>query len=81
MKIKKWIISGQLEDDSKTTEEVLDNAGDLMDDSCSHEILGENLFLGEDGNYYQVTVEAVINKISKKYAKEIIAESEEGLAS
>ena len=70
--VKKWIKSGELNEDCVTQEDVLSNCGRLLVDSCSHEILGEVLFEGTDGKYYVITTEAMIQEANPEYVKEAL---------
>jgi len=77
--IKRFIRDGHLSKspDVKDTRELLERAGYLLDKSCSHDICGEILFEGSDGNFYCLTVEAVIAEANPEYVKEVMAEEEE----
>lgn len=69
MKITKWIRDGELSTPCGTTEELLERAGNLLDRMESHDMLGDILFVGEDGKTYVVTVEAVISEANPDYVK------------
>ncbi len=77
MKIKKWLRDGNegfaaqgLDD----TDDILCAAGRLLDHACSHDIVGEVLFRGEDGKYYVGTVEFVIAEANPEYVKDVLEE-------
>lgn len=70
MKIIKWIRSGELDSSITTKEELLESCGDLLDASCSSEILGEVVFEADDGKTYVVTVEAVISEANPEYLQD-----------
>lgn len=48
--------------------------GEILDENCTHEILGCPIFKGSDGKYYKIDVEAVISRISEKEAQELSAD-------
>jgi len=75
MKIKKWIRSQELPE-TETTEELIEEAGSALDAACPHDICGETIFVGEDGQVYVGTVEFNLNPIHPDYLKEI--EKEDG---
>lgn len=56
---------------------ILDDCGRLLDSACTHEILGEVLFLATNGKYYTITVEAVIGEASASWRNEILKEDKE----
>jgi hypothetical protein len=62
MKIKKWIRSQELPE-TETTEELIEEAGSALDAACPHDICGETIFVGEDGQVYVGTVEFNLNPI------------------
>jgi hypothetical protein len=80
MKIVKWIRDGNdglsasgLEDD----DDLLDAAGRALDHACSWDIMGEVLFLADDGKHYVGCVEFMISEANPEYVAECIAEEEE----
>ena len=82
MKIKKWLRDGNCglaapENDINSTDDLLDAAGHLLDDACSHDIVGEVLFEGEDGKTYAGTVEFVIAEAAPAYVGAVLPENEE----
>jgi hypothetical protein len=81
MKIKKWIkgdeVIGFGNKLPKNTKALLKYAGVALDDACSHEIVGECLFQGQDGKYYAGTVEFVIQEANPEYVKSALEELEE----
>lgn len=74
IKVKKWILKGEFSGDEKNSGDIIDVAANAMDGAGTHEILGSNLFLGKDGKYYTVTVEAVIGLASKEHVKDTLAD-------
>jgi hypothetical protein len=72
MKIKEWIRTGNLGEEPKTTEELLDLAGEILDDACSWDIVGECVFIGEDGKTYVGTVEFHIGEANPAYVEQIL---------
>src|SRR5262245_14355575 len=53
LKVKRWLRAGELDTEQvKTTADIYWQAIDLMDNACSHDIVGLPLFEGEDANYY-----------------------------
>jgi hypothetical protein len=74
IRVKKWIRTGELNSRNRTQASILDNCGRLLDDACSHEILGEVVFLGTDGKYYVICVEAVIGVANPEYVKDLLSE-------
>lgn len=79
MKIVKWIrdghdgLSSRVEDD----EDLLDAAGRALDKACSWDIMGEILFMADDGKYYVGEVEFVIVEANPEYVEEVLAEEAE----
>ena len=77
MKVKNWIRDGNERFEAQgldDTEDILCAAGRLLDDACSHEIVGEVLFEGEDGEFYTGKVEFVIAEADPEYVKEALDE-------
>ena len=72
LKVKKWIVSGELSGTNRTMDAVIAECGIRLDKSCTSEILGEVLFLATDGKYYTITVEAVIGRANPEWVKEVI---------
>lgn len=78
LRVKKWITTGELQvTGHETQDEILEHCGNLLDHSCSYEILGEVLFQATNGKYYTVTVEAVIARANMAWAKDVIEEHKE----
>lgn len=81
MKIVKWIrdgndgLSSRIDDD----EDLLDAAGRALDKACSWDIMGEVLFLADDGNYYAGCVEFMITPANQVYVDDCLAEDEESM--
>lgn len=77
IRVKKWISSGELNSRNRTQASILDDCGRLLDESCSHEILGEVLFQATNGKHYVITVEAMIQEASTEYVKDMLSRKEE----
>jgi len=79
MKIVKWIrdgndgLSSRVEDD----DDLLDAAGRALDKACSWDIMGEVLFLADDGKYYTGCVEFMISEANPEYVQDCLTEDEE----
>jgi len=70
--VKRVIRSGELNIRPGTKQaELLEQAGANLDGSCSGEILGDVCFQAEDGKYYRMMVEALIEEVDKDYADNI----------
>jgi hypothetical protein len=74
IKVAEFIEKGELSGTEKDSEEILATCADLLDDSCTHEIVGPVLFRDRDGRYYTVTVEAIVSRASKDFIKNTLAE-------
>jgi len=78
MNIKKWIrdghhgVSSHVED----TDELLDAAGRAMDKSYAQDIMGEIIFVGEDGKAYTGSVHFVVNEADPGYLDAVLDEEE-----
>jgi len=77
VKVKRWIKGGELNESNVDQDSILDDCGNLLDKSCSHEILGEVVFEGDDGKFYVITVEAVIAEGNPDYIKSVLEEEDE----
>lgn len=80
MKIKKWFQDGNEGFEAQgldSTEDVLCAAGRLMDDSCTHDIVGPVLFQAKNGKYYTGTVEFVIKEADPEDVKDLLEGLEE----
>ncbi len=73
MKIKQWIAYGELAGTEADTKEVLAFAGNLLDEACVADIVGQPLFLGSDGRYYTVHVAAIIDEADEDFVDERVA--------
>lgn len=63
-KIKRFILSGEVDDACDDTDELLHILGVLLDKDGSAELLpGGVLFEDQDGRYHTISVEAVIRKV------------------
>lgn len=75
MKIQKWLRAGELETaELTTTEKLLEACGEPLDRASVWDILGQPVFVGEDGKTYVVQVEAVIDEASPEYAQAVLEE-------
>lgn len=79
VRVRQVLKTGELElaDTDTTTAHLLRAAGNCLDHACSHDIIGEVVFQGRDGQYYVMTVEATIGEINPEYLKQVRAELEE----
>lgn len=78
MKIKRWIRTGNLGMEPKTTDRLLTEAGELLDRVNSWDIVGECVFEGEDGNFYVGNVEFEIVLANPAYVEQVLIEDAEG---
>ncbi|MBW3601008.1 MAG: hypothetical protein KY475_27545 [Planctomycetes bacterium] len=72
-RIKRFLRHGEIDiQEVETTDDLLEQAGELLDSASSHEILGGDvLFEGEDGTIFVVTVEAVIDVADPDYVNDV----------
>ena len=63
LKVRKWIDRGELRDGCRTSQDILEDAGELLDHACAHDIVGGAKFIATDGKRYVVHVEAVIDVV------------------
>ena len=78
LKIKKWLRSGEFDPESLATiQNILDDAGRMLDKAYSHDITGDCVFQGEDGKWYVGSVEFVVNRADPAYIKDLLTEDEE----
>jgi len=69
------ISAGELDIVKGTTQQsLIEQAGELLDAACSHEILGTVLFKAKDGTYYTMTTECIIDPASASFIKNTIAD-------
>lgn len=67
------LTEGEL-DDPVTEDELLEQAGRLMDKSYTHEILGEVVYLTEDGRWKVATVETHLGDAHPRYLRDRLEE-------
>jgi hypothetical protein len=75
VKIKRWLRDGieGLAKDCCDTNDLLDRAGRALDAlACSHDLMGEILFEGEDGVIYTGDVEFIISKATPAYVEAVM---------
>ena len=72
LRILKIISNGELEENPKDTDSLLQDAGRALDKNNAHDIIGSVVFLGEDGNVYVASTEVVIDKANPDYINEMI---------
>lgn len=79
IRIGKMLKTGEMSVSTEATHtnDLLEEAGNLLDAACSHDILGEVIFLGADGSFYTISTEAVISRITPAYAREALGEDYE----
>ena len=63
LKVRRWIDRGELREGCRTSQDILEDAGELLDHACAYEIIGGAKFIGTDGKRYVVHVEAVIDEV------------------
>lgn len=76
IKIKRWLCDGHhvlSADGIEDTDDLLAAAGRALDKACSHDIMGEILFEGDDGNFYVGTVEFTVSLSDPDYVRETLA--------
>jgi len=75
LKIKRWLKSGEFDTDSiATADDILEQAGGMLDHAYSQEITGECVFEAEDGRLYEGSVVFTIYPLTGDRLKEIRAE-------
>lgn len=75
MKIKRWLMSGEFEDEPADTKVLLDDAGALLDSANAADIVGTNLFLGSDDRYYTAHVEVTIDEADEEFVDDVLADT------
>ena len=77
-KIRRFLRSGEIDAQTiETTDDLLEQAGELLDSSSAYEILGGDvLFEAEDGVMYVMTVEALIDVADPDYVKDVESDQE-----
>lgn len=65
--------SGELSQDNGTQKKLLEQAGECLDHACSHEIIGDVVFLAEDG-WKVASTEVVISHAAPSYLKDLLQE-------
>ena len=69
------VSAGELNIVKGTTQRsLIEQAGELLDAACSHEILGTVLFKAKGGMYYTMTTECIIDQASASFIKDTIAD-------
>lgn len=81
IRVRRMLKTGEMsiEGEAAHTNELLEEAGRLLDAASSHEILGEVIFLGADGAYYTISTEALITRVTPAYAKEAIGDEDDAI--
>lgn len=79
IRVRRILKTGEMSSagEAAHTNELLEEAGNLLDAASSHEILGEVIFLGADGAYYTISTEALISRVTSAYAKEAIGDEDD----
>lgn len=77
--IKRVLRDGEMPDarESDTADELLEMASGLVSGDNMHECVGTILFENGDGDYFAVTVEAVMSEANPEWVSEVIAEDAE----
>lgn len=70
-KIDRVILPGEFEDPGHSND-LLVQAGRILDKACLGDGVGDHLFLGDDGKLYIVTFEVEVAEARPGYAKELI---------
>lgn len=78
LQIREWLAAEHLPIDIFTTNELYESAQEILDNACAYDILGSVLFVGEDGKYYTMTVEAVLDEASESFVKSVLQENADG---
>lgn len=77
MKILKWIRDGHHGvSDCEDLDDLLDAAGRALDKSYAQDIMGEIIFLGEDGKIYVGTVSFEVSEADPGYLRAVLDEGE-----
>lgn len=77
-KIVEFLRTGEMHvKDIDNVEDLLTQAGRLLDKACSHDICGEVVFKAADGKYYTLTVEAVISEVNPEYVADLLEEDDD----
>ena len=63
------IIPGDFEEPMDSSD-IIDQAAQVLDSVDAANILSDNLFLGDDGKFYTVTVEACLSEASKWFVND-----------
>lgn len=77
LEVKRWLRTGELDENHTLQDDILDDCGRLLDKAYSHEILGEVMFEATDGKIYVINVEAMISEANPEYVKDVLNEIEE----
>lgn len=78
-KVKRHVVSGELSGKAKTSSDVLDEVGRLLDKSYSNDIVGPALIEGANGKFYKICVEAEFVEVSRDEAERMADENGEEL--
>ena len=78
LQIREWLAAEHLPIDIFTTNELYESAQEILDNACAYDILGSVLFVGEDGKYYTMTVEAVLGEAFESFVKSVLQEDVDG---
>ena len=74
LKIKKWLVTGELSGEAKTSADLIEEACNVLDDNSATEIFGQNVFQASNGKFYAVFVEAQIREVDKDHADQIVSD-------
>lgn len=77
MKITRFLRRGELGDDVPTVGDAIDGGGDILDEICAMDSLGDVVFECEDGKTYVLTFEAVVSEVNPQYFKDLLEEDSE----
>jgi len=73
LEVEEFIDEGELHEPC-SYDDMMEQAGRLLDKSCSHEICGTVLFKATDGKYYVGTVEFTVAEAHPDYVKDVLNE-------
>jgi hypothetical protein len=58
--IARWFVNGQFNGKAKDTDEVIDEAGEILDAHCAHEIAGNPIFMLKDGRVFTAETQIIL---------------------
>lgn len=79
MRITGWVDTGIFDVNTEHTDDLLDQAARALDKSYAYEIVGSNLFVGENGKLYTAETMVQIGEAHPDWARERIQETLDAL--